>query len=67
MPDIAMCTGVDERRLITKEERRICPRRESCYRYTATPSYRRQAYVLFPLAEDGTCSMFWSNAAVGPA
>ena len=32
MPDITMCEGGD------------CPLKESCYRYTATPSEYRQSY-----------------------
>lgn len=54
MPDIAMCKGTDGVR--------SCPLLHLCHRYTATPTPRRQAYVQFPLADDGTCSMFWDNA-----
>ena len=32
MPDISMCRGED------------CPKRGSCYRYTATPSSYNQSY-----------------------
>jgi hypothetical protein len=39
MPDITMCTGEG------------CPLRKTCYRYTATPTPRRQAYFAAPTVE----------------
>ena len=36
MPDITMCQGKD------------CPLKETCYRYTATPSEYRQSYFVNP-------------------
>ena len=51
MPDITMCTGY------------VCPLRDSCYRFTATPSEYRQSYfVSAPYIDepDGTsCEYFW--------
>ncbi len=55
MPDISMCSG--------KTDATECPRRERCYRFTATPTPRRQAYLRPPLDADGTCAMYWDNAA----
>ena len=52
MPDIAMCEGKD------------CPIKESCYRFTATPSDRRQAYAEFEFKESGSlrgCTHYINN------
>jgi hypothetical protein len=47
MPDIAMCWGDN------------CPIKETCYRYTATPSKWRQSYFAeTPIKEDNTCEHF---------
>jgi hypothetical protein len=52
MPDIAMCEGTG------------CPRKESCHRFTATPSEYRQSYFETPpVKEDGRCEMCWGDAA----
>jgi hypothetical protein len=49
MPDIAMCKN------------KACPKRETCYRFTATPSYR-QSYVLgLAPGSDGVCRMYWPS------
>lgn len=47
MPDIAMCTGGD------------CPKRETCYRFTAKPTPLRQAYFGEPPIKDGKCEHYW--------
>jgi hypothetical protein len=47
MPDITMCKGTD------------CPLKETCYRYTATPSLLQSIYIDVPLKEDGTCEHYW--------
>ena len=47
MPDIAMCWGDN------------CPIKETCYRFTATPSKWRQSYFAeTPIKEDNTCDHF---------
>lgn len=46
MPDICMC-GQD-----------ACPKHETCYRFTATPSEYRQAYCAFEFNEKG-CEFYW--------
>ncbi len=55
MPDITMCIGNG------------CPRRESCYRATATPSEFRQSYFMDPnpCAEaegsENSWPYYWAN------
>lgn len=50
MPDIAMCYGE------VVGGSRVCPKRERCYRYTASPTPRRQSYfAVLPAKDDGTC------------
>jgi hypothetical protein len=50
MPDISMCKGDD------------CPQKEDCYRFTATPSEFRQAYLReSPYSMDG-CQYFMYNS-----
>lgn len=50
MPDITMCEGV------------FCPHKESCYRYTATPSEFMQSYFInTPIDEDGKCDYYWGE------
>lgn len=47
MPDISKCPGGN------------CPIKETCYRYTATPSKWRQSYFAeTPIKEDNTCDHF---------
>jgi hypothetical protein len=47
MPDIAKCWGEN------------CPIKETCYRFTATPSKWRQSYFAeTPIKEDNTCEHF---------
>jgi hypothetical protein len=51
MPDITMCEGEN------------CPQKETCYRYTATPS-RRQSYFEKPPFKEGEfipCGFYWYN------
>ena len=50
MPDISMCDGKN------------CPVRDKCYRFTATPTPMRQAYMTFPRKDDGSCDEFWDNS-----
>ena len=45
MPDIAMCSGQG------------CTKRQTCYRYTATPNGLRQAYI--KIADPVNCDMFY--------
>jgi hypothetical protein len=47
MPDIDMCMGTD------------CPYKETCYRFTAKPSYY-QSYIKPPIKE-GKCDMYWGD------
>lgn len=51
MPDVTMCEGTG------------CPLRDSCYRYTATPSDFRQSYFTEKPYDDdsGECDYYWSN------
>jgi hypothetical protein len=51
MPDISLCRNV------------MCPSKDYCHRYTATPSEFRQSYGGFG-PEDGEdkCDMFWPNS-----
>lgn len=49
MPDISMCFGND------------CHKKESCYRYTATPSEFRQSYFGKPPIKDDKCDYYWDN------
>lgn len=50
MADITMCVGTD------------CPKKESCYRYTAPVNKYRQSYFVdVPLKEDKTCDEFREN------
>jgi len=49
MADISKCTGKD------------CPKKESCYRFTATDNEYGQSYMGCPLKKDGTCDYYWNN------
>lgn len=50
MPDISMCPN------------NACPAKYDCYRYTATPSEFRQAYMDFKPDElTGICGSFWDR------
>lgn len=50
MPDITMCEGTG------------CPRKETCYRFTATPTPMRQSYFSIPpVKKDGTCHHYWED------
>lgn len=49
MPDIAKCTSEE------------CPKKQSCYRYTAKASDYQSYFMTPPLKEDGTCEYFWNN------
>lgn len=48
MPDITMCKGVH------------CQKRDSCYRFTATPSKYLQSYFAEPNVQeaDGSCKYY---------
>jgi len=47
MPDIAMCKGLD------------CPKKEKCYRFTATPSEYQQSYFTgLPTEPSGECNYY---------
>lgn len=51
MPDITMCSGKD------------CPLKETCYRYTATPSEFMQSYFIqAPYDKEyETCGHYWED------
>ena len=49
MPDIHLCRGTG------------CPAKDSCYRFTATPSEFRQAYFSEPPIKDGKCEYYWGD------
>ena len=48
MPDISMCANVH------------CKLKETCYRFTATPS-SYQSYGGFTTDENGECDYYWKN------
>ena len=52
MPDISMCEGTG------------CPSKDSCYRFTATPSEYRQAYFSEPPIKDGKCEYYWEDKQI---
>ena len=47
MPDITMCCD------------RNCPKRDSCYRYRAEPTPRRQSYFSDTPREGESCEWYW--------
>jgi hypothetical protein len=48
MPDISMC------------ENKQCPKKKTCYRYTAIPEEHWQSYSTFTFnAEEGKCEYYW--------
>ncbi len=51
MPDISMCVGGN------------CPKKDSCYRYTATPTPKWQSYFCKPPYNKKTkaCANYWEN------
>lgn len=50
MPDISMCAN------------QTCPKKESCYRFTAKPC-KYQTYADFKPDEEGKCEYYWENEA----
>ena len=52
MPDISMC------------DYEGCPAKDSCYRFTATPSEYRQAYFSEPPIKDGKCEYYWEDKQI---
>lgn len=52
MPDITMCRGKD------------CPKKDSCYRFTAKPNEWRQSYFLeSPIdLEKNVCKHYWKDS-----
>ena len=56
MPDISMCKGVNNDNV-------ICPKREDCYRYKATPSEHWQSYFTVAPFDNKKypkiCEYFW--------
>ena len=61
MPDISMCNGVR----VDNNNSEMCPLRNSCYRYLATPSEFRQSFFVdapFIKEPDGTsCEYYWKE------
>lgn len=56
VPDIAMCEGVEDANGIRVE----CPKRQGCYRFTATPTPMRQSYFMhLPILPSGECCSYW--------
>lgn len=48
-PDISMCLN------------KLCPSRENCYRFMATPTPNWQSYMAFKCSSrTGKCEYFWS-------
>lgn len=53
MPDISMCTGEN------------CPRKETCWRFTAPPTPIMQSYFQTPpISHDATCDWYWEDDRV---
>ena len=50
MPDITMCNGQG------------CELKETCYRYTATPSKYMQSYFTETPIKNGECEHYWQDA-----
>jgi len=50
MPDITMCSGDG------------CPKKQSCYRYTAKAS-DYQSFFMNPPIKDGECDHYWGEQA----
>ena len=50
MPDITMCNGQG------------CELKETCYRYTATPSKYMQSYFTETPIKNGECEYYWQDA-----
>lgn len=42
-----MCPGTD------------CPKKETCYRFMATPSDYQSYFIHSPIKEDGECDHYW--------
>lgn len=66
MPDICMCAGEQLKTVDNKLKRtgeNICPKRASCYRFTAVPSEYRQSYFAkLPYDEEKqSCDHYWDN------
>lgn len=49
MADITKCKGTD------------CPKREGCYRFTATEGERQSYFADVPYQSYGLCTWFWDN------
>lgn len=50
MADISKCKGED------------CPRKYTCYRFTAPSSEYRQAWLgINPLDDEGNCEYYWKD------
>ena len=47
MPDISMCPRTD------------CSKKETCYRFMATPCDYQSYFVSSPIKEDGECDYYW--------
>jgi hypothetical protein len=52
MPDISMC------------QNQLCPLRETCYRFTATPDTPYQCYAVFKPDENGECDYYWPDEKI---
>lgn len=60
MADIQMCIGAK----FYEDTHEKCPKREQCYRFTATPNQTRQSYgpVPFQMYEGQVvCRDFWNK------
>ena len=49
MPDISLCRNEE------------CSLKKKCYRYTATPNKKLQAYGYFKPDQEGKCDYYWDN------
>ena len=54
MPDISKCKGETKKGF-------ICPMRDTCYRYTSTPSKYMQAYFTTPPLFNKKCDYYWKD------
>jgi len=62
MVDITMCRGDNSQFEISIEigitEPEVCPLRENCYRYLATPDEKYQSYFIGYPYENGECEYY---------
>lgn len=63
MPDISMCKGeqYEEGDSLYGRGPIVCPLRDRCYRYTATPERVQSYFATPPFGITGECEYFWKD------